>query len=257
MIQVQTDDIELSVSWLERLQSLNAVIAETGEPLVGNLAYDHLQPDYLGSPPNAVLREKRKRFREAVDGRGRLLEIGVNGGHSAFLALTANPNLEFHGVDICEHTYVLPAIDWLKTEFSERVFFYPGDCLKVLPALAKQGFRFDCFHVDGAKDTYYRDILNAVRMMSGGEAVVIIDDMQIDAVARVWERCIKQRLITNASEFPPMPDNEKYRHGIGHLAEPPGWRWTTYRLYAQALSVFVDGPSLMARAGRRVRQLVG
>src|ERR1039458_994251 len=158
------DDLEGTASWLERLESLNGVIAATGKPLEGNLFYDVRQKDFVRSAPNSILKPKRDRFRRAISGRTRLLEVGVNGGHSAYLALTTNPDLEFHGVDICEHAYVLPAIRWLQSEFPGRVFFYEGDCLKVLPNLAKGGQRFDCFHIDGGKQTYFRDILNCHRL---------------------------------------------------------------------------------------------
>ena len=140
-------DFESQAAWLDQLSRLNAVIATAGQPLVGNLFYDHLQSDYASSPPNPILKPKRDRFRQAVAGCARLLEIGVNGGHSAFLALTSNPALEFHGVDICEHAYVKPAVDWLKQEFPGRVFFYKGDCRAVLPRLARDGRTFDAFHV--------------------------------------------------------------------------------------------------------------
>src|SRR2546422_719822 len=122
------NNFESQDSWLRQLGELNDVIAEAGEPLMGNLFYDHLQENYLGSPPNPILRPKRDRFRKAVAGRTRLLEVGVNGGHSAFLALTSDPEIEVHGVDICEHAYARPAADWLKRNFPGRMFFHVGDC---------------------------------------------------------------------------------------------------------------------------------
>ena len=103
------DDLENTASWLERLGSLNTAIVATGEPLAGNLFYTHLQDDFAASAPSSIMKPKRDSFRRAITGRRRLLEIGVNGGHSAYLALTSNPDLEFHGVDICEHKYVSPA----------------------------------------------------------------------------------------------------------------------------------------------------
>ena len=49
-----------------------------------------------------------------------MLEVGVNGGHSAFLALTSEPGLEYHGVDICEYAYVKPAVAWLQVCLAVR-----------------------------------------------------------------------------------------------------------------------------------------
>lgn len=214
---------------MRRLGELNAVIAGTGQPLVGNLFYDHLQADYVESPPNPILKPKRDRFRRAIEGRRKLLEIGVNGGHSAFLALTSNPEIEFHGVDICEHAYVRPATDWLKREFPGRVFLYGGDCRVLLPRLARKGLRFDAFHIDGAKFTYFEDIRNCQRMISR-EAVVIVDDSQQEGVSRVLQRCIGQGRIQPTAEFPPMPSAIKYRHEIGRLRPAPAWRSLIFRL---------------------------
>ena len=71
------------------------MVAATGAPLAGNLFYDHHQDEYVCRPPDAMLRPKRDRFRAAIAERSRLLEIGVNGGHSAYLALTASATLSF------------------------------------------------------------------------------------------------------------------------------------------------------------------
>lgn len=43
-------DLEISDFWLAGLKRLNSVVDSSGEPLVGNLCYDHLQEDYVDSP---------------------------------------------------------------------------------------------------------------------------------------------------------------------------------------------------------------
>lgn len=256
-------DFESDESWLRKLGGLNAVIARTGEPLMGNLFYDHLQADFTDCPPNPILRAKRDRFRQVVAGRMRLLEVGVNGGHSAFLALTSDPRIEFHGVDICEHAYVKPAVDWLKQQFPGRVFFYEGDCRVVLPQVAREGLRFDAFHIDGAKFTYFEDIRNCQRMVAD-EAVVIVDDSQIKIVARCWERCVRQSRIQPLSAFPSMPSAVKYRNEIGKLESAPRWRSVMFRISLRASRVRWSTtaqrleetwPPLVRRQVRRARSL--
>lgn len=224
-------DFESDASWLRKLRELNAVIAGSGQPLAGNLFYDHLQDDYVESAPNPMLRPKRDRFRTAMKGRAKLLEVGVNGGHSAFLALTSDPGIEFHGVDICEHAYVRPATDWLKRAFPGRVFFYEGDCRIVLPRLARKGLWFDAFHIDGAKSTYFEDIRNCQRM-TRREAVLIVDDTQLDGVSDVLRRCARQGRILPLAQFPPMPSSIKYRHAVGALKPAPTWRALIFRACA-------------------------
>jgi len=237
-------DDEQSESWLERLGRLNAVISATGEPLAGNLFYDHHQEDYLGQPPLTILQAKRDRVRQAIAGRSRLLEIGVNGGHSAYLALTANPDLEFHGVDICEHAYVWPAVKWLENEFPGRVYFDEGGCLEALPAIARRGLAFDAFHIDGAKYTYYADILNCQRIASGG-AIVIMDDTQEPGVSRTWRRCTRHGLIDRLEQFPPMAETSKYRNEIGVLQPFLVWKWPVLFAYGRLLGARGAGGDAM------------
>lgn len=228
-------DVESQADWLERLYALNAAIAVSGERLAGNVCYEHHQEDYLRSPPVALNRAKRERFRCACAGHKRMLEIGVNGGHSAYVALTANPSLEFHGVDIGDHAYVRMAVEWLKAEFPGRVFFYEGSCLRVLPQLAKQGMRFDLFHIDGAKQTYYRDILNSQRLLAdGGAATIVVDDLNMGAVEQMWRRCLREGLVQPASRFPPMDMECPRRNAIGMLEPVPAWRWWRHRTMAAA-----------------------
>jgi hypothetical protein len=146
-----------------------------------------------------------------------MLEVGVNGGHSAYVALTANPGLEFHGVDICEHAYVRPAIAHLQREFPGRVYFYDGDSLEVLPRLVESRLRFDLFHLDGAKRTYLEDILNFERMLAGEHATLIVDDTQQVNVAGTWKVYVASGAIEALPDFPPMPKTEEYRNEIGTL----------------------------------------
>jgi hypothetical protein len=219
-------DPESSHSWLQKLYELNEVIAASGEQVAGNVCYDHHQRDFVTSPPISLNRGKRNRFRQACAARARMLEIGVNAGHSAYVALTSNPSLEFHGVDIGEHGYVRPAVEWLEREFPGRVHFYEGSCLEVLPALARRGMTFDLFHIDGAKHTYYFDILNSHRMVQHDDSWVIVDDANMPAVERMWERCLREGLVQPLAAFPPMPSSEEHRNAIGILPQLPRWRWS-------------------------------
>jgi hypothetical protein len=255
IIGAMTDD-EQSEAWLERLGRLNAVIAAAGQPLAGNLFYDHHQEDYLGQPPLLILRSKRDRFRQAIAGKTALLEIGVNGGHSAYLALTANPDLQFHGVDICEHAYVRPAVSWLQNEFPGRVHFDEASCLKALPDIHRRGLAFDTFHIDGAKYTYFADILNCQRIAAPG-ATVIMDDTQQAGVTRTWRRCLRQGLIGRLDGYPSMLETSKYRNEVGTLRPLVVWRWPALVLYAHVLELGRRGWVLAARGRNTVRSLMG
>jgi hypothetical protein len=196
------DDIEQSESWLDGLFRLNRVIAQSGVPLEGNIFYDHRDPSFVDHPPDPRLRPKRDRFRNVAVSHTRFLEIGVNGGHSAYAALTANPGLTYFGVDICAHSYVRPAIEWLQAEFPDRVSFESGNSLKTLPALRREGYLFDAFHIDGAKSNYLADILHCRQMMASTGAIVIVDDTNGPLVAATWRRCLRWRIVSPLAEYP-------------------------------------------------------
>jgi hypothetical protein len=235
------DDVERSDDWLQGLWRLNAVIAATGQPLYGNLCYDDLQDDYLTRPPNPATRPKRDRLRAAIAGRTRLLEVGVNGGHSAYVALSANPNLSFYGVDICENLYVRPAIELLKEQFPGRVSFSAGNSLRILPDLAKSAETFDAFHIDGAKQLYLKDILNCALLIDGDSASLIVDDTQLRSIAWVWRTSIRYGLIRPDPENPPGPAGANDQSGSGILRALPRWKW---RLM---MRIHANFPPLVAR----------
>jgi predicted O-methyltransferase YrrM len=214
-------DQEKSAPWLSGLHQLNGVIHAHGQPLIGNLCYHHKQEDYLASDPTPAFREKRERLREAVINRRRMLEVGVNGGHSAYVALTANPDLEFHGIDVCEHVYVESAVDHLADEFPGRVHFYRGSCLDLMPELAHRGEKFDVFHIDGAKHTYLSDLYWASRMISGSSAALIMDDTEQDALSVVWKVCTALRVIEAA---PARADGARNTSELGTLRPLPRWK---------------------------------
>jgi hypothetical protein len=232
-------DLESQPEWRERLSSLNSVIASSNEPLMGNLFYESAQADFVDSPPVQRYRIKRERFRAAVRGRRRMLEVGVNGCHSAYLALTENPELEFHGVDICDYSYVEHAVAWLKSEFPGRVFFYKGDSSRVLPALAARGLTFDVFHIDGAKHLYYIDVVNSSRMVPPSGARVIMDDSNYLIAKVALASLASFNVITRLPEFPPMPhavDHEDSNNEVRGLVVSSGGKYMFLKSYSYVLA---------------------
>ena len=244
-------DVEASPDWLDGLLRLNQVIAQTGIPLEGNLCYEHRDSDYLHRPPDPLLRAKRDRFREVVNSHTHLLEIGVNGGHSAYVALTANPKLAYHGVDICFHGYVRPAIAWLQSEFPGRVSFTAGNSLRALPELRRQGQRFDAVHIDGAKFAYFADIIHAQQIVDGSRAVVIVDDTNGPLVADTWRRCLRRGLVAPLADFPTLAPGS-FSNEVARLVPPRPGRSGPYL----AEAVVRRRAFKIGQAVRRVRRRV-
>ena len=243
------DDIEQSESWLDGLFRLNRVIAESGVPLEGNLFYDHRDPSFVDRPPDPRLRPKRDRFRSVAVSHSRLLEIGVNGGHSAYAALTANPELTYFGIDICAHSYVRPAIEWLQAEFPDRVSFESGNSLKTLPALRRQGYLYDAFHIDGGKSNYLADILHCRQMMTGAVAIVIVDDTNGPLVAATWRRCLRWRIVGPLAAYPTQ-DEGALSNEIAQLLPPRSGRSEVQLVAAAGLRAFWK----MNQSARRIRR---
>jgi hypothetical protein len=121
----------------------------------------------------------------------RLLELGVNAGHSALLALPSNPRLEYYGVDIMSHAYTAECIDFLKGEFPGRVHLFTGDSREVLPWLVSRRaeLAFDIFHVDGGHtdEVCRSDMSNCIRIASGQRGRhVLLDDVHASWIFDVY-----------------------------------------------------------------------
>jgi hypothetical protein len=116
--------------WRRQLALLNnrlkdALIA-AGAPvcLSGNLFYDNLQPRFWEAELLADCDAKRRRLFTLAQQATTYFEVGVNGGHSMFLALSANPALVGTGVDLCKR--ISPK--WGRWMFMSR--WRPNGCKK-------------------------------------------------------------------------------------------------------------------------------
>jgi len=185
-------DPALNPQVLAVITELNQHLAATGEPIEGNVCYWHETPPerFRVEPPtdDPHHMSKRANLASLVRDHDTMLEIGLNGGHSALICLTANPLLHFFSVDIVGHNYTNVAADFLKARFGRRFHFFRGDSREVLPRLAveKPTLKFDLIHVDGGHgvDLAYTDISNGLRM-AAKDAELLFDDInapQLDAV---------------------------------------------------------------------------
>jgi hypothetical protein len=190
---IARDTLEETPSTLfqDRLARLNAIVQRSGEPLEGNIFYPDLDESYAGSPPAPALAPARRNLWRAVRFKRRLLEVGVNAGHSALLALSANPRLEYTGVDILAHSYTVECVDFLKGEFPGRVHLFPGDSREVLPWLADRGveMNFDLFAVDGGHtdEVCLSDMTHCIRMAEGQKGRhLLLDDVHASWIFDIY-----------------------------------------------------------------------
>jgi hypothetical protein len=176
-----TLDEVLSPRFTARLQRLNEIVVQSGETPEGNIFYPDKEALEVTRPPVEELAPARRNAWRAARFKRHFLEIGVNAGHSALLALSCNRGLIYYGVDLNEHAYTEPCVNYLKAEFPGRVRFFAGNSLEVLPALVarRAEFDFDLFHVDGGhtSEVCESDVTNCLRLAEGGRGRhLMIDD---------------------------------------------------------------------------------
>ena len=201
-----TLDEILSKRFRERLGRLNALVGESGEALEGNIFYPDLDPAFAASPPAAALAPARRNLWRAVRFKRRMLEVGVNAGHSALLAMSSNSRLEYYGVDNMSHAYTIECVDFLKDEFPGRVHLFPGDSREVLPWLAGRSsdLDFDLFSVDGGhtSEVCLSDMTWCIRMGDGEKGRhLVLDDVHASWIFDIYCEFVARGDLTTETFF--------------------------------------------------------
>jgi hypothetical protein len=192
--------------------------------LIGNLFYDHLEVDFQNHSLNPLLETKRQRLFDLAKKCSNVFEVGVNGGHSAFLMLQSNKELNYIGNDIAmfyppeptchPEIYVPAAFNSLKHLFLGRVQTITGNCITELPkyVLANNTKHIDLLHLDGDKTTYERDFFTMLPVLTQG-AYVVFDDTQISIVRALVDKLLSKNIVVR-SEYTTMESREIYTHEI-------------------------------------------
>ena len=189
-----------------RLKRIAELVKQSGERLEGNIFYADLEDCYTDAPPDGALTPARRNVWRAVRFKERLLEVGVNAGHSALLALSSNPRLEYYGVDIMSHAYTAECVDFLKGEFPGRVHLFPGDSREVLPWLVdrRNELTFDIFSVDGGhtSEVCQSDMMNCIRIGRGQRGRhLMLDDVHASWIFDVYCEFVSQGDLTTETFF--------------------------------------------------------
>ena len=216
--------IKLNEKILDKLKECNVP-----KVLLGNLFYDHLEENFYEKTPSNFSIEKRIRLTKAANLSTNMFEIGVNGGHSALLALLSNDKLTYMGNDIMKfyppeplthpEIYVKVAIDYLKNNFGNRVNFIIGDCLTEIPKYVDlimkdyPTFQIDLLHIDGGKDSYETDFMNMIPILKKG-ALIIFDDSNMYTINSMINNLIKNGYLIPDVEFPEMDELYKFRNSV-------------------------------------------
>ena len=205
-IRRDTLDEVFAERFRSRLARIAELVKQSGESLEGNIFYADLDNRYVGQPPEDGLAPARRNVWRAVRFKERLLEVGVNAGHSALLALSSSARLEYYGVDNMSHAYTAECIDFLKGEFPGRVHLFTGDSREVLPWLVNRRaeLAFDIFHVDGGHtdEVSRSDMGNCIRIASGQRGRhVLLDDVHASWIFDVYCEFVSRGDLTTETFF--------------------------------------------------------
>jgi hypothetical protein len=157
------------------LDTLKRIIDDVGEPLEGNIFYEHLETNLTTLTPRFF--QKRAALAMFAMAHKEVVEIGFNSGFSALLMLTANPELRLTCVDICEHKYTEPCFQYLKTVFEDRITLVKGDSTVVLPEVLQSNKSLTGYIIDGGHglNVAEQDLQNVIKY-ANNDAVLCFDD---------------------------------------------------------------------------------
>jgi predicted O-methyltransferase YrrM len=139
-----------------------------------------------------------------------ILEIGLNGGHSAYHFIQSCKNFEkFVSFDVATNSYTPCAVEFFKQKYGSRFEFVKGNSLHTLPNYieAHPNETFDLIYIDGSHE--YEILLSDVtncNHLAHQNTVVWIDDYTFPGPQRVlWElihRGVIERVKAFTSEDP-------------------------------------------------------
>ena len=135
----------------------------------------------------------------------RVMEIGFNGGHSAELFLSSNPNVELVSFDIGHHDYLKHGKEFIDKKFPNRHTLIIGNSLHSVPEYSNTEKTFDVIFIDGGHDypIAYGDIVNC-KNFAHIDTIVIMDDTIKNknwlrgwnyGPNRAWADCITNKII--------------------------------------------------------------
>lgn len=128
-----------------------------------------------------------------------ILEIGFNAGHSSYLFLNINDNINVTSFDLGIHKYVnLVKKDIFEKNFPNRHKLILGNSLQTLPNFIKENndITFDLIFIDGGHtyDVAFSDIMNSLKI-SNNETILILDDIYDPRVMNAYKDIKQQNLI--------------------------------------------------------------
>lgn len=162
---------------------------------IGSYLFDGQTYDYCDK-----MYEKQLLLFNQVKTAKKILEIGVYMGHSIFIMLLSNPELEITCIDI-EDTLTRPAVNLLNKYFNNRIKFIHSDSLSALQNLND---KYDFFHIDGHHENNYitLEFFYLMKRNNGNIIRIIFDDQDslqqlISTIDKDYKVC--KKIIPNSA----------------------------------------------------------
>jgi hypothetical protein len=164
--------------YVSDLLQINAIVVRaTGGPAEGSLFYPWGVEPY--DRPHPEFLDRRRNFALLAAISTRMVEVGVNAGHSCLLAMHVNPALHYTGIDWAGHAYSHQCLDKLEALFARRVSLLREDSRQALAKLCETASgSFDFVHLDGGHDFDFMmsDLGAALRLTRPGGLILVDDD---------------------------------------------------------------------------------
>lgn len=155
--------------------------------LEGNCMYDNCTINI-----NPAFYNKQLNIFNTVLNAKTAVEVGVNAGHSLLVMLLANPSLIIYGFDICIHPYTKPCVDYLNSQFGNRINFIEGNSKITMPEFIQNNpnLTIDFFHIDGMHeiDTDH-DFQNSYKL-ARNNSIILWDDSDNDTLNMLWNKYV-------------------------------------------------------------------
>jgi len=185
---------------VDHIVNIANILNEIGERVEGNLICD-ISSDNLIDEAN---RSKIYNLLKLSENKLKICEIGVNAGHSLLLMVSNNPNAEYLILDLNNHGYTKPCIDYIKNAYpSTKITEVYGDTKLTLREYikTKELNTFDMIHIDGGHDTHtvINDFIYTQQLLSA-DGVIIFDDYNYNNIKEIIDYYLNKDIITQYTD---------------------------------------------------------
>lgn len=145
----------------------------------------HINEGYMSKEQEQIFKQELSQYTKEIRF---ILEIGLNGGHSAEMFCQAKPDADFYSVDLGHHSYTPVAVDFMTKKYGKRFTYIKGDSTKILPKLIRDKIlpKFDLIYIDGGHSfKVIKSDLNSCFHLAHKETIVWIDDYRFDVLNAV------------------------------------------------------------------------